>query len=369
MKICFIDREAAHSIWSLIDVIAKKLIDDGHQVVYCRFCDQSTRTLRKTPPSVRVQDIAVGQRMNSLSIPLQALKFKKKLKPILLSEKFDVVHTNFALPGNISRKLAKNMGVPLVVTTHHELFGSMNLLLKCWTFSTGKYCDVPVYISDTVKNSYRLIKNHNFKVIKNGVDINVANNFINSSQDVQDPPIFTCVGRLSKVKGQSIVIRAFSKILKHVPKSKLYIIGDGPDKKYLQNLALNLGIDSNVIFTGWVSKNESLRYIKNSSVLLIASDGTQEGFGLVLAEAMTLKTPIICSKIPVFEEVAASTVTFFDVGSDEDLANKALILLSDYKKAKLSTILAFERVQQYFNQEIMAAEYSKIYLEGVRNHE
>ncbi|MBE2170229.1 MULTISPECIES: glycosyltransferase family 4 protein [unclassified Cobetia] len=364
MRICFVDREAAHSIWSLIDFIAEDLIRLGHKVFYCRFCDQLTRVNREVPSGVIVSDIVVGKKNNILSVPGQILRFKREFKAILAKENFDVVHTNFALPGNIARSLAKTKSHAYVISTHHEIFDSMNYLLKVWTRYTRTHCDVAVYISEVVRKSYLSVKYKRDIVIKNGIDVDKLNNVESYPTKSTQSPIFSCVGRLDSVKGQSIIIKAFSKVVRILPDARLYVVGDGPDRAMLEELTSQLNVCGNVIFTGWVTKSESLDYIKKSTALLIASDGTQEGFGLVLAEAMVLKTPIICSSIPVFKEVAGTTVSFFQVGDHEDLLYKINDLLKNYDTSTYTAELAFKRVTELFNKNTMVNNYLKLYLKG-----
>lgn len=108
-----------------------------------------------------------------------------------------------------------------------------------------------------------------------------------------------------------------------------------------------------------------MRIISTSDLMVIPSDGSQEGFGLVLAEAMALEVPIVCSDIPVFREVIGSKSAInnalFEVMNSADLAEKVLNLLADEMLKQQLVKDGFDRVVNTFTQEKMVESYLNIY--------
>jgi glycosyltransferase involved in cell wall biosynthesis len=105
------------------------------------------------------------------------------------------------------------------------------------------------------------------------------------------------LGRLTKQKNFRLLITAFSKI-NFIKDTKLVIVGDGEEKKYLNKLVQKLDkespnkkLSSKIIFTGEL--DEPLSYIKNAKMIVIPS--LWEGLPRVAIEAQALKTPIISS--------------------------------------------------------------------------
>ena len=107
-------------------------------------------------------------------------------------------------------------------------------------------------------------------------------------------PYFVVVNRLDSVdKNTETVVHAFNLFSKQNTKYHLYIIGDGPQRKYLEQIA---ACNKNIIFMG--QQNNPYPFIKNADALILASVPTiGEGMGMVLVEAQILKTLVISSNV------------------------------------------------------------------------
>ncbi|MHC1755223.1 MAG: glycosyltransferase [Methanosarcina sp.] len=96
------------------------------------------------------------------------------------------------------------------------------------------------------------------------------------------------IGRLVKRKGFEFLIKA----IKNTPDNvHALIIGEGPEKDNLVNLAKELNISDRIHFLGFVSEIEKFQYLQNSDIYVLSS--LHEGFGIVLQEAMQVGLPII----------------------------------------------------------------------------
>lgn len=103
-----------------------------------------------------------------------------------------------------------------------------------------------------------------------------------------------CVGRISVEKRFDRVINVCKRIYEEGHSEiKLYIIGEGPKKADLENLIKEYNASKYVKLIGF-SRNP-YKYIKNSNLLICASDNI-ESFGLVVAEAMVVNTPVLSVK-------------------------------------------------------------------------
>jgi len=100
------------------------------------------------------------------------------------------------------------------------------------------------------------------------------------------------VGRLLGWKGIGLGLRAFTRLRQEIPDAEYWIIGEGPERNYLERLAERLGCRDAVRFIGWVPRAELPRYLQEIDVLLHPS--LHEQFGYVVLEAMAAGRPVVC---------------------------------------------------------------------------
>ncbi|HFD13176.1 MAG TPA: glycosyltransferase [Crenotrichaceae bacterium] len=171
-------------------------------------------------------------------------------------------------------------------------FEVVNVLLKNVLGYVYRHADFITTVSSTVQDSVEQqygIPVEKINVIHNPVD----SDGIRKSADNNRPFNFEyiiAVGRLVKVKQFDLLINAFS----HVYKShavQLVILGEGPEKKHLQQLAADLKLADVIHFPGFV--NNPWVYMKYAKMLVLSS--RIEGFGNVITEAMTIGCPVIAT--------------------------------------------------------------------------
>jgi glycosyltransferase involved in cell wall biosynthesis len=104
-----------------------------------------------------------------------------------------------------------------------------------------------------------------------------------------------CCGRLVDWKNHDRNIKVLAKVLKNQIDAELIVIGDGPNKRSLQDLAENLGVTKNVRFVGAVEHNEIIKYIGESDVYI--SNYSYSNFGKTMMEAMAGAKAIITTDV------------------------------------------------------------------------
>jgi len=103
--------------------------------------------------------------------------------------------------------------------------------------------------------------------------------------------LFLCSGRLAAEKNLCFLLRAFEEIHKADPGAVLVLTGDGPQRELLQEQVRRGGLNSAVIFTGFIDSAKLIDLYKVSELFLFASK--TETQGLVLVEAMAGGTPAV----------------------------------------------------------------------------
>lgn len=99
------------------------------------------------------------------------------------------------------------------------------------------------------------------------------------------------IGRLAYMKGNRTVVLAVKSLIKSRKDIKLLIVGDGPDRKELEKLSKELGIQDNIIFTGFRTDIENMYAVFD----IVAFPTYYEALGYIPFEAMYYEKPIVAS--------------------------------------------------------------------------
>jgi glycosyltransferase involved in cell wall biosynthesis len=200
-------------------------------------------------------------------------------------------------------------------------------------------------------------------VVRNGVDQRLISS-IKCGIDYS-PMRIVAPGRLFKVKGHRLILKAFKEVLRAYPYAKLVIAGIGPEDTSLRQLSVSLGISNAVDFAGWLPRESLWQLIADSAMAVFASDGTQEGFGLALAEAAFLRTPIVASHIGAFREVLAHSDKAASWFSPDSIGELAEALKTAFERTKedieQQTSTAYAMAIQRASQSAMTEKYSRLY--------
>lgn len=306
--------ETLGGLESVMLVLNKQIVKKGHKVfIACSspgvFFDQVKET-----------------KLEVLIIKTKWLKiFKRKLFPLLSlltviniikKNKIDIIHSaNFAagLIGGIAGKIC---GIPTVISVHQEiyinrvfrtrnfikqfisdaLFGIIMCMRKWAANLTGKIIAVSDFVSQEIKQSKLGAKK--IIVIPNAIEIN-AYNFTGNVQRVKEELslgahsfVVGYVGRLVSYKGVEYLINSFHLLKSEIENLKILIIGDGPERKHLEDLEVSKNFKKDIIFTGFRKDIGKLLFCLDVFIL----PSLQEGFGNVVLEAMAMGKPVIATE-------------------------------------------------------------------------
>lgn len=246
------------------------------------------------------------------------------------------------------------LNIPIVVTIHDvfytrewiQQYGFKGLLMSIFEKTSLK---VPYTKVITVSNSSKEklvvggVPREMIEVIPNGVDLAF---FDGIKAERSRRPRVIYVGRLIEYKHVDELLMAFSKLSFD---AELYIVGIGPERKNLEELARKLGIDDRVVFTGFVDDKRKIELLKSSHVFVLPS--TVEGFGIALVEAMAAGTPTLSANISALSEVAEEgrAGVLFTPRNVEELRIKLEQLLKDEKLRKELSKKGYDLVKEKYS--------------------
>lgn len=106
-------------------------------------------------------------------------------------------------------------------------------------------------------------------------------------------PMVLFVGRLVPYKGVDVLLRALVNV-----KARAVIVGDGPLRESLEQLATDLGVAEQVRFAGNAAPEELTALYNACDLFVLPSVTRAEAFGMVQIEAMSCRKPVVCTDLP-----------------------------------------------------------------------
>lgn len=214
-----------------------------------------------------------------------------------------------------------------------------------------KKADTIVTVSETIKNE--LIQT--FNIDKNRIKVvynSIGEHFLNSKNNpeilekynISQQKYILSVATLNRRKNIPELIKAFESITDKYPDLKLVLVGGmGNEKREL------LTKHPNVIFTGYIPDENLPSLYKNA--LLYVFPSLYEGFGIPLIEAQYSNCPVLCSDIPVFQEVAGNGAEFC-IPDSNGIAAKLEYLINNGQRRQELISLGKENVKRFSIEKI-----------------
>lgn len=295
-------------------MLKKGLEEKGHKVYVIAVNPENLSfSLDSTGTVLRVPGIPIGiydYRLTGI-YPLKAIKQIKKWK-------LDIIHsqTEFGV-GTFARIVSKQLHIPLVHTYHtmyedyvhyitHGYFDKPSK--KIVEYLTLFYCDKTITeLIVPTKKAWELFKDkymvdRNVHIVPTGIDTDRFKLENNPGFDKdkerkalkfsKDDFIITFVGRIAEEKNIPFLLENMKEITKQCPKTKLLVIGDGPDLKQYKEYTKKNKLTDNIIFAGKIPWEQIPKYYLLSDVFVTASQSETQG--LTVIEAMAASLPVVC---------------------------------------------------------------------------
>ena len=277
--------------------------------------------------------------------------------------KFDLVHANEA-HGVTSAWLARaHRRVPLVVSRRVGFALKADNLARARYRAATRILPISEWVAGILAKSG--IPQEQMTVVYEGVEVSrLPSPQIRHAARMRwgitdESPLIGCVGVLLPDKGQDSLIRALALVRSEFPTVKLLLVGDGPDKHRLQQLAAKLHVADAVIFAGFVSAMESVY----PALDLFAFPSRFEGLGTSLLSAMSYAIPSVAFKTCAFPEIIehGRSGLLAELNNDTSLANSIAAILRNPEIALQMGRAARQRIDQKFSAPRMVDNVLAVY--------
>lgn len=142
-------------------------------------------------------------------------------------------------------------------------------------------------------------------------------------------PLILWVGRLEPYKRADLMIEAMPEILAKVPDARLVIVGAGTGRSAFEARVVALGLGDHVSFTGFVSEEVKIDWLRKAAVTVQTSE--KEGWGMTVIEGNVCNTPAVASDVPGLRDSVQDGVSglLFPYGDRAALARAILRILTE----------------------------------------
>ncbi len=326
----------------------------------------------KIKTSAKVLPFNLRNRFNLVRI-YQLAKIKKE-------KNIQIVHSQGARADFFARIAARLARVPAMVSTIAmpvEGFDVGIIKKIMYILLDGfseKFMDRFIVVSEALRK--RLIKKHRIppeKVVKiyNGVKINSVQhqtkdekkNLIQELKFPENIALVGTIGRLVWQKGLPFFIQAIKQIIDNRWQTpgevKFLIVGEGNERESLENMVRKLGIEKNVIFTGF--RKDVKEILEALDILVLPS--IREGQPIILLEAMAMGKPVVATDIEGVNETLVNGITGILVLPQNSfvLAEAIIRLLKDRKKAQEMGQMGRKVVEEKFNLKDKIEQHKRLY--------
>lgn len=331
--------------------ISRALGEYGHTVdIYTRAHDPIEDSVVQLSDNVRLVHLEAGE-VNPLSKATAYSyvdEFACNLDRFRREQglRYDLVHSNYWMSGEVASCLAAKWGVPHV-TMFHTLGAVKNALgigarepaaRISAERKLARDCDRIICATDREKGDLRAYYGataQNIGVVSCGVDLERFRPLDRAEArrrlGLDDRPLVLYVGRIESLKGLDRLIRAAAALDGHGPVRVLVVGGDDRDRGELQRLgrlSRELGVGHLVTFKGAVEHSALPLYYNAANVCAIPS--YYESFCMVALEALACGTPVVGSRVGCIETLVHDGVNGYrlDDEAPSELARKLLLALS-----------------------------------------
>ncbi|HEY7314591.1 MAG TPA: glycosyltransferase family 4 protein [Gemmataceae bacterium] len=304
----------------------------------------------------------------------------RRLRPLLRSERIEMVHCGRCLPeGVMALALKWRYRLPYLCYVHGEdVTTAMYSREHAWM--VRRVLHNAEFLIANSRNTERVLRDEwglsaeRVRVLHPGVDTDYfspagRDRAIRERLGWGDRPVILTVGRLQKRKGHDVMIRALSAVRRAVPDVLYVVAGDGEERPALDALTASEGAVDHVQFLGEISDADLLSCYRQCDLFALPNRQVGqdiEGFGMVLLEAQACGKPVVAGASGGTAETMRIPETGRVVCCDgpDELAALVSDLLSDRRRLEQMGQAAREWVVSRFDWEVLTRQAEQLFRFG-----
>jgi glycosyltransferase involved in cell wall biosynthesis len=265
------------------------------------------------------------------------------------------IHSHFLTgPTSLAFFLARYLGIPFSFTMHASLIYVDPLMLRTKLVECKKAVTVSRYNKAFLVSKYGTEFEKKIDIIHCGINLH---HFRPNTGEKTAPPVILSVGQLVERKGLRYLVDACALLKKKGLDFRCYIVGNGPEMKFLTHQVKKHSIQNIVKFFGRQPQEEIRRLLRKASVFVLPSivtnEGGREGIPVALMEAMAMELPMVSTKtvgIPELIENGKEGL-LVEQRNARQIASALEYLLKNPHVRDEMGVRGREKVKQHFNIE------------------
>lgn len=302
--------------------------------------------------------------------PVTVNEQARRVRELIERRGIHVVHAHSRVPAWIGHFATRRLRAAFIISAHGQYAAHMGSRVMAWG-------DHIICVSDIIREHMRARLKADparMSTVYNGIDMDEALERLRSARNPADmraslgipadAPVAGHIGRLTVTKGTRFFLDAMASLVKKRPEVRALVVGDGQLRKELQDRATELGIASNVIFTGM--RTDVYDILNILDVYVVSS--LSEGFPMGCLEAMSVRVPIVATGVGGIPEMLSheQTALLADARDTDALAAHMDRLLDDPDLRARLTDAGFDTVSSKFSRQRMLQEVLDVYTRTLR---
>lgn len=281
---------------------------------------------------------------------------------LIKDNKVDIIHVHWIIPQGIpillNWRFIKKKSVKIITTSHgSDLYAFNNLF---GTYLKKQILNISSALT-VVSGSMKKFVEKNYKLKKPVTVIPMGTNFntlFKPSSKEKDKNKLLFVGRLIEIKGVDYLIESLKYITNEFPDIQLTIIGNGSEKSKLSRIVEKNELEKHIHFVAHLDQKQLLKYYQTSTIAVFPfikdnKSQQEEGFGLVVVEAMGCGCPVIVGNVSSMKDIVVNNKNgiITDVKEPEELARTIITLLKSPELQKKFSLNSRRHVIKHFSWE------------------
>ncbi|CAB1055677.1 hypothetical protein D1BOALGB6SA_410 [Olavius sp. associated proteobacterium Delta 1] len=322
-----------------------------------------------------MEERAVGAGVNVFPISMRGeidLAAGFQIRELIKKFNYNIIHSHTSHAHSLAFLASIGAGIIRLVTRRVDFSIFRHSFLKLSGIKYGLMADYYIAISHKIKDVLVNdgIPAQRIFVVHSGIDPQrfrqATGGQLVSEFDIQkNEKAVINVAHLAGHKGQIYLVRAIPRVLAQIPNARFFIVGQGELMDELKQTASELGLNRELVFTGF--RNDVADFYKIADLCVMSS--VQEGLGTAVLDALAMAKPVVATSAGGLPEIVldGKTGRLVAPASPDALADGIVDMLQREDAAQTMAVEGQAMVQQCFSIDAMVDNNIEVYKKVLPN--